>query len=413
MPVSLQCGELEPGMRLFEPIVWHDRVMLPGGKELTSGDISTLKRKFPDMNVRVSDPRLDEAVEFDDDKRDREVAETVRQKVAETMADVGKKYSAQDSVKRVNFHAINAAINEIMKYLAENPVSAAMVAQTFNSGTYLSEHTGNVFYLSMLLGYTARDYVSSERQRLSRARDLQASVTMDLTPLGLGVMFMDLAMLPHQLLYKASRPLSGDDWRTIREHPARATSELPESFSAAAKAVVRCHHENMDGSGYPNRVGPEKIHVLARIGRIADAYVTATAMEIFPEARSAIRVLWEMSVGPYRKYYDPELMKRFLRLIQPFPIGAKLELEDGRKAVVVKYNRADPFKPIAVIAYDAKNEPLPDSVARTPVELDPKAGLRIKSYKGEDLSYLYGSGNGASAPRRSEEPGCLFEIAYP
>ena len=94
-----------------------------------------------------------------------------------------------------------------------------------------------------------------------------------------------------------------------------------------------------------------------------------------------------MSAGPYRKFYDPVLTKVFCGTIQPFPIGAKLGLADGRTGVVVKYNRQSPFNPTVVIAFDAKGERLPDKLVG-PISVGEGNTLRLKTFGGEDISYV-------------------------
>lgn len=413
MPVSVQSDELQPGMRLFEPILWREMVMLPTGRLLTEEDVSSVRRRFPDLSVRVMDPVLDEVVEFEDDARNLEIAASVKVRIVEAMSHVDRRYSKHASLKGVDFQAINDAVAEIMKYLAANPVSSVLLARSRGTKSYLTEHTGNVFYLSMVLGSAARLYVSSERQRQSSARDLLPSVTMDLTPLGLGAMFMDLGMSPLQDLFKTDQPLTDEQWQSVREHPSVGAEALPGDFSAAARSIVRSHHENCSGTGYPSGMPPEKLHVFARIVRIADAYETGTARHVYKQAKSPARVLREMTVGAHRQFYDPELIKVFARLIQPFPIGAKVLLEDGRRAVVVRHDPTNPFQPFGIIAFDTENRRLPESEIEKVVRLSPETDLRIKSFQGEDLSYLYDPAWSGDELPASGRPQTLFETAYP
>jgi len=400
-------------MDLFEAVLWHDRVMLPAGKVLTDTDIAALHRRFPDLTIRVNDPVLDEIIEFEDDTHEWKVAETVKTKIAEAVSTVSEQISRQASMARVDFRAVRAAVKQVMHYLATNPVSAALLAHTVGGDGYLAEHTGSTFYLSLVLGAAARPYIAGERQRQSKARDLQTSVAMDLAPLGLGAAFMDLGMIPLEHLYQANRRPTAEEWKKIWSHPIDGSDMLPDDISPVAKTVVRSHHENMDGTGYPSRLAGDKIHVLARVIRIADAYASATADRVYKEARSPVRALWEMSVGPYRRFYDPELMRVFTRLIQPFPIGARLALEDGRTAVVVRYNHASPFEPIATIAYDINDELIPEPELGEPAALEGERGFRIKSYNGEGLSYLYNDTADTTPEAPAKEPTTIFEAAYP
>jgi hypothetical protein len=188
---------------------------------------------------------------------------------------------------------------------------------------------------------------------------------------------------------------------------------LPYEIAPAARAIVRTHHENFDGTGYPSGLVADKIHVFSRIVRIADAYNAATAAHVYKEGRSPARALWEMSAGPYARFYDPVLMKVFTRLIQPFPIGAKLQLRDGRYAVVVRYNREDPFKPTVVIAFDVNGERLPNSKLEGPISLAERRDLRLQSFDDEQLSYLYGLTTFDETPVMPKDFSTFFEAVFP
>lgn len=413
MPLTLLCEELEAGMRLFEPVVWHDMVMLPSGRVLTPDDIGQLRQRFPNLSIRVGDPVLDSALDFPDDSHERQAALMIKTKIMDVMtANVDERIGRQMSVQKVNFVLIHAAVKEILSFLLSNPVTAVLLARSLDSDQYIAEHIGNVFYLSMVLGCAARTYVSNERQRLSKA-DLRPSVTMDLAPLGLGVMFMDAAMPPVANLLKPDHKLSEEEWRQIREHPIAGADGMPDTFSAAAKAVIRCHHENNAGLGYPAGLPGDRIHVLARVVRIADAYETGTARHAFGQARSPVRVLYDMTCGPQKKLYDPELLKVFARLVHPFPIGAKVRLQGGQHAIIMRYNQNNPFQPFGVIAYDDQNNRVPVEQLSATVQLGSQTGLRIESYQGEDLSYLYKAPPVRDPASPQRRPQTLFEAGYP
>jgi len=399
-------------MKLYEPLLSNGQVMLQGGKALTSADIAVISRRYPGLSLRIGDPVLDDVIEFEDDALERDVASQTQQKISKSMSEVGDRFAKRASLGEADFDALHSAVEELMAYLKSNTVSAALINSCLDSNSYLCAHTGNVFYLSMLLGSTVLDYVVAERNRQTRAIALQANFATDLTPLGLGAMAMDLGMIPLQHLFKSDKPLTDADREAIREHPLAGAEMLPQTFSAVANMIVRAHHENYAGTGYPMRMPGNKVHVFTRIVRIADAYDAATSDRVHKGAKSPARVLWEMSAGPYKRFYDPGLMKAFARLIQPFPIGSKLRLEDGRYAAVVKYNRHSPFQPTVVIAFDTHNKPIPREELKEPVDLSRQIDLRIKSFHGEDLSFIYTAGPEQDAPAR-EKFTTLMHAAYP
>lgn len=413
MPLLLRCAELEPGMRLHEALISRGRLLLNAGKVLSRADVEVLGRTHPEAWVRVGDPILDGVVEFEDDSREREVAATAQKTIAGAMSEVGQRFSARASLSTLNISAIHDSVSEVLRFLSENRVSAALLSRTLSSGSPTSEHAGNVFYLSMVLGCAVRDFVDIERQRKTDFRWLDRKISMDLLPLGLGAMLADVGMLPLQHLYASREPLSSEDRQAIREHPDTGADMLPAELSSTARVIVRTHHENFDGSGYPLGLTGDAIHVFGRIVRIADAFDAATARHVYREAKTPARALWEMTVGPYSQCYDPVLMKVFARLIQPFPVGAKLRLRDGRYAAVVRYNREEPFKPTVIIAFDVNGKRLPDSEVQGPVNLADRGDLRIQSFGEESLSYLYGATAADELTITREDFSTLFEAVFP
>lgn len=389
MPILVPCHELQPGMRLAEAFLFRGRMMLPGGKALTADEIDILKRKFSDVTLKVGDPILDSLISFEDDSREREIAHEVTQKIASTMGEVQQKFSQRANLSGLDFNSVHRTVAGVVEYLKENPVSAALLTRGASDQPYLAEHAGNVFYLSMVLGSAVRDYVVRERQRQTSASHLSHSVAMNLLPLGLGAMFLDIGMVGLQHVFAAGYELTAEDREAIFKHPAIGADMLPESMPAVTRLVVRSHHENFDGSGYPGKRPGDSLHVFVRIARICDAFDAATSDKLYRKAKSAVRVLWEMAAGPYRKCYDPVLMKVFTGVIQPFPIGAKLRLVDGRTAVVVRYNRRAPFQPTVVVAFDERGERYAADKLVGPVNIGDGNALQLAAYGDEDLTYMH------------------------
>jgi len=391
MPLLIHCSDLQPQMRLSEAFRWQGRVMLPGGKVLNDTDIEILRRRYPEITFKIGDPVLDAMVDFEDDSKDREIAQTAQAQVAKTLTDVQDRFANRTSMASVNYNAIKDAAASVIEYIRDNPVSAALLQkQTNASNNYLSDHSGSVFYLSIVLGSAIRDYVQQERRRQTNASNLSSSVAMDLTPLGLGAMLMDIAMFQLPQVYKSDYELTPDDRKLIRQHPIDGAAMLPDSLPPGVKMIARCHHENYDGTGYPDAVPGKSLHIFPRIVRICDAFVAATSDRAHRKSKSPARALWEMLRGPTARHYDPVLMKVFHTLMQPFPIGAKIRLSDGRYGVVVRYNKKDPFRPMIVIAFDEHGHRLPNDSLGGPFHLGegPLADLKLMHFAGEDLTYL-------------------------
>ena len=420
MPLLLTNAQIEPGMCLAEPFRFNGRLMLPANRALTASEVNVLRRQYRGLEVRVTDPALDKVADFEDDAYERQVARDVHGAIRPIIESlvylvVQRKHK---SLSSSDLSQTSELVRQQLQYLNNNPVSAALIGHCPNGDRYLPFHTANVFYLSLVLASTVQEYVANERLRHTSSRQVNRSTAMDLLPLGMGIVCMDLGMIRLEHLSNKQEPLTEEERRHLRAHPTDAANLLPDTFSPTARMIVRTHHENYDGTGYPVGLAGDKLHVFTRIVRIADAFDAAISPCGGRTALSPARALWEMAYGLYSRYYDPLLMKVFFSLIQPFPIGARLQLIDGRDAIVVGYNRANPFEPRAIVAFDSQGHRLPPDQLEPPVELSAANGLGIASFRGEDLSFLRDAGpdvdsNQDNQPPRSLEFQSFFETVYP
>lgn len=153
--------------------------------------------------------------------------------------------------------------------------------------------------------------------------------------------------------------------------------------------------------------------MFARIVRIADAFDAGTSHTVYRQARSQARILHEMTVGAYRSYFDPVILKVFATLIQPFPIGAKIRLSNGTGGVVVRHNPVDPFNPQIIVAFGPDGRALPPDDLSKPVPINDMRGVKMIAFGGDDLSFLYNEE--ALSPIRIDRQNVtdLFGMMYP
>lgn len=425
MPILLHVDDLKPGLCLAQAIYQGDQRLICGGQQLESWHIDSLRRRFPNMVVRVLDPILDKMVEFEDDSQNQEVAVTVTSRMSRMMSSVQSKIGARTALDGSDLTGLQNAISEVMKYLDEHPVTAAVLMHSEGRSGYLQEHAANVMYLSLLVGNMVRDYVYHERVRTTASRTLAVRYGLNLTPLALGCLFHDLGMLELEELYRRSDPLTPEEHQRLREHPVIGANMLPEETDAVTKMVVRTHHENLEGTGYPQGISGPKLHVFSRIIRVADAYDAATSDRVYRDAKIPARVLWEITAGPNRGCYDPLIARILSSLVQPFPIGARLRLSCGRYGVVVRHNRRYPFRPTVIIAFDAQGNRLKRKELEPPFSLASRRDVGLTEFAGHDLSFLRGADDfDSTAPpnnlpdhaepsREKAERSDLFSFVYP
>jgi hypothetical protein len=133
--------------------------------------------------------------------------------------------------------------------------------------------------------------------------------------IGWSAMLHDVGKIrvPDRVLLKPSR-LNDEEWALIRQHPIWGEELLKgdEGF-ALARQIARWHHEDWDGSGYPDGLRREAIPLAARIVRIADVYDALRSHRPYKPAWSHERTLETLAAMSGRGL-DPELTSVFLRL---------------------------------------------------------------------------------------------------
>jgi len=80
--------------------------------------------------------------------------------------------------------------------------------------------------------------------------------------------------IPEHILHKPGK-LVGEEWKIMQTHAQIGGDILKKSTVSVSKLAARLaysHHENWDGSGYPDGLAGEKIPIEARIMAVADVF---------------------------------------------------------------------------------------------------------------------------------------------
>jgi hypothetical protein len=89
---------------------------------------------------------------------------------------------------------------------------------------------------------------------------------------------------PTEVLRKPGK-LTEEEYETIKRHAADGARMVTPLNDAELTAMVRHHHERLDGSGYPDRLLGDQIPVGARIIAVADTFDSITAHRPYRAAR--------------------------------------------------------------------------------------------------------------------------------
>jgi len=106
--------------------------------------------------------------------------------------------------------------------------------------------------------------------------------------------------------------LNGKEYKEVQKHSELGAEIIkPLKFFGPIVSIIKHHHENYDGTGYPDGLKGEEIPFASRILAIADSYDAMTSKRAYREAYDPQRAL-EIMKKESGKKFDPALFKKFL-----------------------------------------------------------------------------------------------------
>ena len=142
----------------------------------------------------------------------------------------------------------------------------------------------------------------------------------DLADLNAGASLHDLGKLgiPDYILLKPG-PLTGPEREIMRQHPdlgAQLLKDVP--FLQGVVPIIQSHHENWDGTGYPQGLKGEEIPRLARIVSLVSVW-NAMANETHYRQGWLEPKLVDYLRSQSGRMFDPGLVEAFIELLSEPP----------------------------------------------------------------------------------------------
>ena len=149
------------------------------------------------------------------------------------------------------------------------------------------------------------------------------------------------------------------------------------------------HHERVDGSGFPDRLAGDAIHLAARVIGIANRFDNLANPIDYRLAMSPSEALARMWAKE-KKAFDAQLLQLFIRAMGVYPPGSIVQLTDGRVGAVVATAMTEtPLSP-QVMIYEPdvpRHEAIIiDLAIETSVKID--RALRLQDRPNDELDYL-------------------------
>jgi len=294
------------------------------------------------------------------------VGDAVVKTLGEARSGLAEKQSA---ISEASLARLRAVAEMIAEEIANCPEAAYALTEMATADSYTHRHSVRVTTLGLLLA--ARHWARHGWMDHTRKRRFDG-IPERLTLLGVGLMVHDIGKLaiPSQVLNKPGR-LDASEWELMRRHPDIGVSMLPAAqTSYRVLAVVRQHHERLDGSGYPSALTGEAIHEFAKLCAIADVY-DAICSERPYKAAAPPHVGLKIVRDGGGTAFDAAMVDSFCRVVMPYPPGHEIVLPDGRVGIVVDVRPDAPYEPLVRIPFEG------GGFDERRVRLDEQAGAQL------------------------------------
>ncbi|MGH9829569.1 MAG: HD-GYP domain-containing protein, partial [Blastocatellia bacterium] len=200
-------------------------------------------------------------------------------------------------LRTAELRSLNDSLNGMLETLYTNyrctlrALAGILEARDIETRGHSDRVVAHSLRLGVELGLTHRDLIALE----------QGALLHDIGKIGV----CDSILLKNG-------PLTEDEWTKMRDHVRFGLGIIDGiDFLAGARHVVGQHHEKYDGSGYPNRLRGEMIHLHSRIFAVADAFDAITSDRPYRAAQTYAAARAEI-VAHSGKHFDPKIVKAFL-----------------------------------------------------------------------------------------------------
>jgi putative nucleotidyltransferase with HDIG domain len=167
----------------------------------------------------------------------------------------------------------------------------------------------------------------------------------DLVDLGVGAMLHDIGKLdlPERVRQRSDH-FSPSEQRAYEEHVARGVAQAARmGLGPGATLIIAQHHEHADGTGFPQKLGADRMTAAARLVALVNRYDKLCNPPLGQRPLTPHEAL-SLLFAQHRERYDTSILAAFIKLMGVYPPGSVVQLTDDRYGMVVGVNAARPLK---------------------------------------------------------------------
>jgi HD-GYP domain-containing protein (c-di-GMP phosphodiesterase class II) len=352
--VKLRVSDLRPGMYVCElDRPWLDTPFLLQGFELENeSDIDALAQccEFVYIDLLrtkvVKNPTLEKDAQKSQgnpknrsfDQKDLEAASTLHKRTSSLI---------KNFLDEIRFgqcpdiQLAKAAVAECLDGVLNNPDAMLFFAHMRNKDEYTVQHAYNVCIFSLVIGR------------------LLGWDTEQLENLGTCGMLHDVGKvnIPDFILNKPDK-LTPVEMQVMQSHTTEGRDILMSGrniFSGAVD-VAYCHHEHLDGTGYPRGFQGHQLNTNTLIVAVADKYDAITSQRPYRAAYDHLTAVATLNKMAAANHIDSKITSGFFSYLGIYPPGTIVELSSGEIGIVIDSHPDQRLRPQILVVRDHNRE---------------------------------------------------------
>jgi putative two-component system response regulator len=236
-----------------------------------------------------------------------------------------KPFHANELLARVKTHVELSGARDALKKHALQIENKAKL-QAIRLAQEIEENQCEMIYILMEVMESTSDETGQHIRRVADTCKLLAQKTPYLSEEEANSLFLASPMhdigkiaIPKSILHKPGK-LTDEEMTIMKTHAEKGAELLKNSkrrLTASAAIIAQQHHEKWDGTGYPQGLKGEEIHVFGRIVALADVFDALTHKRQYKEAwtiNDAVNYIKDHS----GTHFDPSLVNIFIDNLPEF-----------------------------------------------------------------------------------------------
>ncbi len=237
---------------------------------------------------------------------------------------------AKECIRKLSVKEAPGITKSIIQEMLDKKINTINMADVRSFDDFTYAHSVNVAVLSCAIGISM---------------SLEAEDMMNLVNAALLHDFGKLKV-PEAIMNKSER-LTGAEYEKVKNH-VKYSCEMVEGYeevSAETLVAIRAHHENEDGSGYPDGLMAEEIPLIAKILHVADVYDALVSNRPYKKGYSPWEAV-EYLMGGGGIIFDKRVVDEFIKIVPLYPLGSEVRLTNGELAMVVANGGEHNLRPV-------------------------------------------------------------------